>query len=110
MLQIMPRAQNAHAIVNAAYLYKLCSLQTVIEARIVYGGLSAEFVHARNTEKFLIRKKLFTNETLQAALKILEQELVVTENLPEPSVEYRKSLALNLFYKASSFDHGLIFN
>ncbi|KAI8431844.1 hypothetical protein MSG28_004418, partial [Choristoneura fumiferana] len=84
--KIMPRAQNAHAIVNAGYLYKLCSLQTtVLEARIVYGGLSAHFVHAENTEKFLIRKKLFTNETLQAALKVLEQELVVTENLPEPS-------------------------
>ncbi|XP_073945872.1 xanthine dehydrogenase-like isoform X2 [Choristoneura fumiferana] len=98
--KIMPRAQNAHAIVNAGYLYKLCSLQTtVLEARIVYGGLSAHFVHAENTEKFLIRKKLFTNETLQAALKVLEQELVVTENLPEPSVKYRKNLALNLFYK-----------
>ncbi|CAG4933330.1 unnamed protein product [Parnassius apollo] len=96
--KIMPRAQNAHAIVNAGFLYKLYN-NTVIESRIVYGGLSPLFVRAINTEKYLIGKPLFTNETLQAALNVLSGELIVTENPPNPSVAYRRQLALALFYK-----------
>lgn len=100
----MKRAQNAHAIVNAGFLYKLCDHQsTVCDARIVYGGLSPQFVHAKETEKCLIGKKLFINQTLQAAVRVLEHELVVVENPPEPSVEYRKNLAINLFYKVGLF-------
>ncbi|XP_073945873.1 aldehyde oxidase 1-like [Choristoneura fumiferana] len=98
--KIMKRAQNAHAIVNAGFLYKLCDRQsTVCVARIVYGGLSPQFVHAKETERYLVGRKLFTNETLQAAIRVLEHELVVVKNPPEPSVEYRKNLAINLFYK-----------
>ncbi|CAG4933320.1 unnamed protein product [Parnassius apollo] len=96
--KIMPRAQNAHAIVNAGFLYKLHN-NTVIESRIVYGGLSPLFIRAINTEKYLIGKPLFTNETLQAALKVLSGELIVTEDPPNPSIAYRRQLALALFYK-----------
>lgn len=98
----MPRSQNAHAIVNAGFLYKLSKSYTVSEARVVFGGLSSSFVHAAATERFLEGKKLFTNGTLYAAIKILESELVVTENPPEPSVVYRKNLAIALFYKVSN--------
>lgn len=98
--QIMPRSQNAHALVNAGFLYKIhSSNNTVQEARIVIGALSPSFIRASATEKYLEGKKLFTNETLQAALKIMEQELVVVANPPDPSVEYRKKAALGLFYK-----------
>ncbi|XP_073945874.1 uncharacterized protein [Choristoneura fumiferana] len=97
--KIMHRAQNSRAIVNVGFLYKLSDSNNVIEARIVYGGLSAKFVHAEKTETFLVGKKLFTNKNLQAAIKVMEQELVVEANPPEPSVEYRKNLAINLFYK-----------
>ncbi|CAG4933306.1 unnamed protein product [Parnassius apollo] len=96
--KIMPRAQNAHAIVNSGFLYKLHN-NTVIESRIVYGGLSPKFVRAVNTEKYLVGKPLFTNDTLQAALKVLNEELIVTEDPPNPSVAYRRQLAFGLFYK-----------
>ncbi|XP_047028407.1 xanthine dehydrogenase-like [Helicoverpa zea] len=97
--KVMPRSQNAHAIVNAGFLYELTSNNTVKNARIVYGALSPKFVRASATEKFLIGKKLFTNKTLTSAITILENELVVKDNPPEPSVEYRKKVALGLFYK-----------
>ncbi|XP_012545633.1 LOW QUALITY PROTEIN: uncharacterized protein LOC101738607 [Bombyx mori] len=97
--KVMPRSQSAHAIVNAAYLYKLNSNGTVIECRISYGGLSSQFTRAFATESFLVGKALFTNNTLQRALNILKNELVVTEMPPEPSAKYREKLALNLFYK-----------
>ncbi|KPI91000.1 Xanthine dehydrogenase [Papilio xuthus] len=96
--KVMPRAQNAHAIVNAGFLYKGHN-NIVHETRIVYGGLSPTFVRATNTERYLIGKPLFTNETLQSALHVLNSELVVTANPPEASVEYRRQLALSLFYK-----------
>ncbi|XP_050344198.1 uncharacterized protein LOC126769439 [Nymphalis io] len=98
--KIMPRAQNAHAIVNAGFLYKINEYQNqVISCRMVYGGLSAKFNRSWKTERYLVGKSLFRNETLQGALKILENEIVVTENLPDPPVESRKIIALGLFYK-----------
>ncbi|KAG6465427.1 hypothetical protein O3G_MSEX015145 [Manduca sexta] len=97
--KVMPRSQNAHAIVNAGFLYQLSIDGTVKSCRIVYGGLSPHFNRASATETHLIGKKLFTNETLQSALNILASEIIVVKNPPEPSVEYRKQLALGLFYK-----------
>lgn len=94
----MPRAQSAHAIVNAGFLYKLHNT-TVLEATIVYGGLSPEFTRAFATENVLVAKNLFTNDTLQSGIQSLMRELVVVENPPEPSAVYRKQLAVNLFYK-----------
>lgn len=96
--QIMPRSQSTHAVVNAAFLYKLDN-EIVRLARIAYGGLSAPFIRAETTEKYLTAKKLFTNDTFCMALSILKEELKVVENPPEPSVVYRKQLAINLFYK-----------
>lgn len=96
----MPRSQNAHAVVNAGFLYRLRrSDNTCRQCRIVYSGLTPPSTRASATERFLFGKKLFSDDTLQAAVKILEKELVVTENPPEPCVAYRKQLALGLFYK-----------
>jgi xanthine dehydrogenase/oxidase len=95
----MPRAQNAYAQVNAAFLYEFDQIdsETIILARIVFGGLSGQFTRARHTEQFLIHKKIFTNEVLQGALKVLHDE-ICTEFIPgdlEP--EYKKKCALGLF-------------
>ncbi|XP_014357572.2 xanthine dehydrogenase-like [Papilio machaon] len=97
--KIAPRAQNAHAIVNAGFLYDIASTGIVSSARITYGGLSPRFTRATNTEKFLVGKTIFNNATLQLAIQALVKELVVTDNPPEPSVAYRKHLAISLFYK-----------
>ncbi|XP_046968166.1 xanthine dehydrogenase 1-like [Vanessa cardui] len=97
--KIMPRSQNAHAIVHAGFNYKLNEAGVVVDSRIVYGGLSAEFTRAWKTEAYLHGKALFRNETLQAAVRVLNAELIVTEQLPEPPAEYRRQIALSLFYK-----------
>lgn len=100
----MPRAQNAHAQVNAAFLFKFDQHdeETVLSTRIVYGGISGHFVHAKLTEKYLIGKKLFTNETLQEALGVLDQEIVAEEVAGEMKPEFRKKVALGLFYKVGT--------
>lgn len=94
----MPRSQNAHAIVNAGFLYEICN-DRIQKARLVFGGLSPRFVHATRTEYFLSKKNIFNNFTLKRALQILESELFVENKPPQFSARYRKKLALGLFYK-----------
>lgn len=96
----MPRVQNAHAVVNAGFLYRLNPADnTVIQSRLLICGLTPPSTRAHATERYLFGKKLFTDETLQSAMRIMESELVTTEYPPEPSGAYRKQLALGLFYK-----------
>ncbi|PZC82136.1 hypothetical protein B5X24_HaOG210944 [Helicoverpa armigera] len=97
--KIMPRNQNALAVVNSAYLLKLGSKNEVECASIVYGNIDPAFVHAKKTEEYLIGKCIFTDETLQGAIKVLNNELVPVEITGEPPKETRKKLALGLFYK-----------
>lgn len=102
--QIMPRSQNAHAQVNAAFLYEFNKKdkETIESARIVIGGISSTFVHASKTEHFLVGKRIFTNEVLQDALKILDGELVAEYIAGELSPEYKRKCALGLFYKVDN--------
>lgn len=90
----MPVAQNAHAIVNAGFLIELTQLQIIKSARLVYGGIGGQFVHASSTEAFLVGKSVFQNATLQGAIRNLEGEIQ-----PTPAPAYTKSLAVSLFYK-----------
>ncbi|XP_055623208.1 xanthine dehydrogenase-like [Toxorhynchites rutilus septentrionalis] len=98
--KVMPVAQNSRAYVNAAFLVKFCRTGKTTElARVCFGGINPSFVHAYKTEDFLLGRPLFTNETLQEALKILSTELRPDWVLPDASPKYRKNLALSLFYK-----------
>ncbi|KAH9639141.1 hypothetical protein HF086_018209 [Spodoptera exigua] len=98
--KLMPRAQSSHAIVNAGFLFKLTSENVVEEATIVYGALSEKFEKAVSTERYLIGRKLFDNDTLKGALKVLDGEMIVEDHPPEPSIEYRRYIAKALFFKA----------
>ncbi|XP_062703177.1 uncharacterized protein LOC109421858 [Aedes albopictus] len=98
--KIMARAQNALAYMNAAFLVKFDTSRTIInETRICFGNISASFTRAEQTERFLTGKTLFSNNSLQAAIKPLNDELKPDWILPESSAEYRKNLAIALFYK-----------
>lgn len=94
----MPRAQNSHAYVNAGFLIEFKN-SIVHTARLCFGGIAPEFVHAVATEKYLVGKKLYDNETLQTALHCLTNEMNPDWVLPDASPEYRKNLAAALFYK-----------
>uniref|UniRef100_T1P8E3 Molybdopterin-binding domain of aldehyde dehydrogenase n=1 Tax=Musca domestica TaxID=7370 RepID=T1P8E3_MUSDO len=98
--KIMPRAQNAHAYVNAAFLIQVKNPDFIVKsARISYGGLCPEFVRAKQLENSLLNKPLFHAQTAQMALATLRGEIKATFVLPEPSPEYRITLAHGLFYK-----------
>ncbi|XP_049766804.1 uncharacterized protein LOC126100259 [Schistocerca cancellata] len=100
--KIMPRAQNAHAYVNAGFLFNLDMKNVgkiISRPRIVFGGISAQLVHAAETERFLEGKNIFELDILQETLKILDSELTPSETPLEASPEYRKNLAEALLYK-----------
>ena len=96
----MPRSQNAHAYVNAAFLFQFHLKKNLIStARLCFGGINPSFIHAKETEKYLREKTFISNDTFQGAINILDGELNPNSQLPEASTEYRKNLAIGLFYK-----------
>lgn len=98
--KIMPRAQNAHAHVNAGFLLKLDGGGKVLEKpNIIYGGINEHFLHAKSTEQQLTGKSIFDKQVLKTALETLHNELKPDHVLPDYSPEFRKTLALGLFYK-----------
>lgn len=94
----MARAQNTKATVNAGFLLKIVD-GIVKDCRIVYGGINPEFVHASNTQNYLVNKNLFDNAILKQAYETLNKELKPNYVLPDFKPEYRKNLAISLFYK-----------
>lgn len=101
--KIMVRAQNAHAIVNAGFLFEFEKngvKHSVQSCRICYGGINSKFVHAEATETLLTGvNDFYTNQNLKNAIKSLQNEISPDEAPPEPSADYRKKLAIALFYR-----------
>ncbi|XP_025993326.1 xanthine dehydrogenase/oxidase isoform X2 [Solenopsis invicta] len=98
--KIMPRAQNAHAHVNAGFLFKLDAGGKVLEKpNILFGGINEHFLHATETEQLLVGKSIYDKQVLKTALKTLHNELQPDHVLPDYSPEFRKTLAEGLFYK-----------
>uniref|UniRef100_A0A1B0DQ09 Uncharacterized protein n=1 Tax=Phlebotomus papatasi TaxID=29031 RepID=A0A1B0DQ09_PHLPP len=99
--KITLRAQNTLALVNCAFLFKFnADHSLVLNAKLCFGGLNPHFTHATCTENFLMNQNLFKDSTIQAACLSLEKELVLDWVLPAPCPEYRKMVAIGLFYKA----------
>ncbi|EFA13013.1 xanthine dehydrogenase/oxidase [Tribolium castaneum] len=98
--KIMPRAQNSHAHVNAGFFFKFSTDSILESATIVYGNINPTFIHASESEKLLAGKNLFDNNTLQQVFATLSKELITDVIPPDPTPEFRKQLAIALFYKA----------
>ncbi|XP_039757384.1 indole-3-acetaldehyde oxidase-like [Pararge aegeria] len=97
--KIMPRSQNALAIVNVAFSVKFDSDNLIDSISIVYGNIAPDFIHASQTEAYLRGKKLIHNQVLQEAINSLNKEIVPKDSPPELSPWARKKLAIGLFYK-----------
>ncbi|XP_045536781.1 indole-3-acetaldehyde oxidase [Papilio machaon] len=97
--KILPRNQNALAIVNAGFLLEVNNHNVITEAKIVYGNISTDFIHAYHTEQYLLGKNIYCNDSLQGAIQTLSAEIIPEHHPPKPSPECRKKLAIGLFYK-----------
>lgn len=99
---VLPRAQSTISQVNAAFLIKRSSATAwdlTESPRIVFGGIGARFVHAAATENFLNGKNILDAGVAAQALTTLNGELRPDEVKPGASADYRKKLAVGLFYK-----------
>ncbi|XP_055329954.1 uncharacterized protein LOC129582465 [Paramacrobiotus metropolitanus] len=113
--KIMPRYQNAHAVVNAGFRVKVDRSKAgkvVIADKpiIVYGSIGPHFARAHKTEAFLAGKDgciikghhgkdLADPAVLQETLRVLKAEIQPEYDPAEPSTEYKQALSLSLFYK-----------
>ncbi|CAL8069378.1 unnamed protein product [Orchesella dallaii] len=101
--KITRRYQNAHAYVNAGFLFKIQkkgeSFIVAEKPRIVYGGVSGDFIHATLAEQYLEDKDLSDENTLRNALEALEKQVNPQSGALESSPKYRIHLAKALLYK-----------
>ncbi|GAU99071.1 hypothetical protein RvY_10117 [Ramazzottius varieornatus] len=102
--KVMPRVQNSHAYVNGAFRVKFDAAQKgkrVLQDKpaISLGNIHAKFIRAKQTEVFLTGKDLADVSVLQEALSIMYDEIQPEAKLDEADPEYKKTLAVNLFYK-----------
>ncbi|XP_017465818.1 PREDICTED: indole-3-acetaldehyde oxidase-like [Rhagoletis zephyria] len=99
--KVMPRAQNAHAYVNAAFLLDMdVSSGKVNRASICFGGIHPDFVHATAIELGLTGQNLYENVTVLNVFKNLKVQLTPDAVLPDASPDYRRTLAAGLLYKS----------
>lgn len=68
-------------------------------ANIIYGSISRYFIHATKAEEYLIEKTLFHDDVLQETFQILHEEINPERAPPEPDPNYKRNLAVTLFYK-----------
>lgn len=100
-LKVMQRSQNSHAYVTGGFNFTISKDNALLKnkPRIFFSGVSDPFVEAVLTEAYLDSKSVKDNQVLQESLKILDSELLPNENPLLASGQYRKNLALGLYYK-----------
>jgi len=99
--KVMPRAENAHAYVNAAFYMEVDPTGSTVKGKpsLVFGGIGTHGISANATAAFLVGKNLLEPDTLKGALESLGNEIVPNTPPAAASTQYRKSLATSLFYK-----------
>lgn len=90
-----------HAYVNAGFLIEWHDSQqrVVRSARICFGNIRPDFVHAQNVEQLLVGRDLYNADTVAQVFEQLLSSIQPDERPPEASPEYRQKLACSLFYK-----------
>ncbi|MGG6238216.1 xanthine dehydrogenase small subunit [Nodosilinea sp. AN01ver1] len=95
--KIGKRGTDDISIVAAAFVVDLDSSNTILHARLGYGGVAATPARAIAIEEFLIGKP-WTADTIQAVKPMLQEAFTPLTDL-RGSAEYRQRLVVNLFEK-----------
>ncbi|XP_027342144.1 xanthine dehydrogenase 1-like isoform X5 [Abrus precatorius] len=95
------RRDDDIAIVNAGirvHLQEHSENWVVADASIFYGGVAPFSLSAKKTKEFVIGK-IWDQDLLQNALKVLQNDVLLKEDAPGGMVEFRRSLTLSFFFK-----------
>ncbi|KAK7335800.1 hypothetical protein VNO80_27854 [Phaseolus coccineus] len=95
------RRDDDIAIVNAGFrvhLQEHSENWVVADASLFYGGVAPYSLAATKTKEFLIGK-IWDQDLLQNALKVLQNDILLKDNAPGGMIEFRKSLTLSFFFK-----------
>ncbi|XP_028411480.1 xanthine dehydrogenase-like [Dendronephthya gigantea] len=96
----MPRHQNAHAYANAGFKVTMDSTYIIKGIpSLMFGGVKLSPFRASGTQQYLSGKNILDSETLKGCMNALDKEMIPESTPLTASAEYRKSLALSLFYK-----------
>ncbi|MGB3311421.1 MAG: xanthine dehydrogenase small subunit [Nodosilinea sp.] len=95
--KIGKRGTDDISIVAAAFVVDVDSSNTILYARLGYGGVAATPARAIAVEEFLLGKP-WTMDTVQAVKPLLQEAFTPLTDL-RGSAEYRKRLVVNLFEK-----------
>lgn len=93
------RKDDDIAIVNAALRVSLSENNVVEGVDLVYGGMAATTVAAREAVTYLKGKTWTDPATLEGVMSALENDFDLRFGVPGGMATYRKSLALGFFYR-----------
>ncbi|KAJ8111795.1 hypothetical protein OPT61_g5696 [Boeremia exigua] len=93
------RKDDDIAIVTAAFRVRLDSQDCVKDASIVFGGMANMTKESPKTQAAVIGKPWFHSEILNAALDGLLEDYDLPYSVPGGMADYRKTLALSLFFR-----------
>lgn len=96
----MPRAQNASAFLNAAFLLNLDTTTGVVtNARLCFGGIRPDFLHAKAIEQILLQQRFYDKTVVAKIFSKLPKILQPNEVRPGTSPEYRRILGGGIMLK-----------
>ncbi|KAM0330938.1 hypothetical protein ACHAQA_003895 [Verticillium albo-atrum] len=101
------RKDDDIAIVTGALRIKLDDDGIVSECNIIYGGMAAMTVAAKNAMAYLVGKRLAELETLEGTMSALGTDFDLQFSVPGGMASYRKALAFSFFYR---FYHDVVTN
>lgn len=93
------RKDDDIAIVNAALRVSLSEENNVESVDLVYGGMAATTIVAKEAVSYLSGKKWTDPATLEGTMNALGRDFDLRFGVPGGMATYRKSLALGFFYK-----------
>ena len=93
------RKDDDIAIVNAALRVSLNKEYAVESVDLVYGGMAATTIPAREAVAYLKGKTWTDPATLEGVMNALENDFDLRFGVPGGMATYRKSLALGFFYR-----------
>ena len=93
------RKDDDIAIVNAALRVSLSETHTVQSVNLVYGGMAATTIAAKEAQAYLKDKKWTDPATLEGTMQALGNDFDLRFGVPGGMATYRKSLALGFFYR-----------